>query len=46
MRGPPSDFREHDPDLKKCIECGSQYDLARQDYHGPRCPSCRRQMAT
>lgn len=32
--------REHDPDLRDCADCGRQYDLSRQDYYGPKCPSC------
>lgn len=30
----------HDPEIRECVECGGQYDLARQSYYGPKCPSC------
>lgn len=30
-------------DLHDCDDCGKRYDLARQDYYGPRCPTCHRQ---
>lgn len=33
--------RRHDPDLVECRTCGAQFDLARQPYYGPDCPSCR-----
>lgn len=31
----------HDPDLVECEQCGRTYDLARQHYYGPLCPTCR-----
>lgn len=31
----------HDPELTECTECGREFDLARQNYYGPRCPTCR-----
>lgn len=30
----------HDPEIRTCRDCPSQYDLARQDYYGPLCPEC------
>jgi len=32
---------EHDPNVVKCIECGTKFDLARQTYYDNTCPSCR-----
>lgn len=33
--------RRHDPDLVVCSECGSTFDLARQNYYDDTCPACR-----
>lgn len=30
----------HAPELRECVACGAEYDLARQSYYGPKCPSC------
>ena len=34
-------MQQHDPDIVECEECGAPFDLARQMYYGPNCPSCR-----
>jgi transcription initiation factor IIE alpha subunit len=31
---------EHEPELLNCAECSRMFDLAAQDYYGPRCPQC------
>lgn len=33
-------MHKHDPELIECSECGSQFDLARQNYYDSKCPSC------
>lgn len=32
----------HDPEIRECSneDCERQYDLARQNYYGPECPTC------
>lgn len=31
----------HDTEAVECVECDAVFDLARQSYYGPVCPSCR-----
>lgn len=31
---------EHDPDIVECRKCGTEFDLALQNYYDNLCPSC------
>lgn len=37
-------MEEHDAEIMECDACGSQFDLARQDYYDKLCPDCNEEM--